>query len=191
MLGFIADCSGSMNGLGRIDAVRNALGAAIEALEPDTTFFIVAFDFEARVVFAPARATSSNKRQAHERVAGLHPGGGTAMSTGLEMALRSRQRTSSPATVTRRLSTSSRTLNSCVAQRHSDPSVQLLKPERLAQVGVCSGVQRPILVRFAVRTSAASSTTSTRVATSLRQPTTDATPLRSSGPRPDARGTES
>src|ERR1700686_1736355 len=72
VLGFIADRSGSMNGLGRIGAVRNALGAAIEALEPDTTFFIVAFDFEANVVFAPARATAANKRMAHERVGNLN-----------------------------------------------------------------------------------------------------------------------
>jgi hypothetical protein len=87
VLGFIADRSGSMNGLGRITAVRNALGAAIEALEPDTTFFIVAFDFEANVVFAPARATAANKRMAHERVGNLNASGGTAMSSGLEMAL--------------------------------------------------------------------------------------------------------
>src|ERR1700686_3028942 len=86
-LGFIADRSGSMNGLGRVDAVRNALGAAIEALEPDTTFFIVAFDFEGDVVFAPAKATPTNKQLAHQRVAALTAGGGTAMSTGLEMAL--------------------------------------------------------------------------------------------------------
>jgi hypothetical protein len=87
VLGFIADCSGSMEGLGRIEAVRNALGAAINALEPDTTFFIVGFDFDARVVFAPAKATPTNKQLAHNRVAALQAGGGTAMSTGLEMAL--------------------------------------------------------------------------------------------------------
>jgi Mg-chelatase subunit ChlD len=87
VLGFIADCSGSMEGLGRIEAVRNALGAAINALEPDTTFFIVGFDFDARVVFAPAKATATNKQLAHNRVAALQAGGGTAMSTGLEMAL--------------------------------------------------------------------------------------------------------
>jgi len=87
VLGFIADRSGSMNGLGRINAVRAALSAAIEALESDTTFFIVAFDFDADVVFAPARATPANKQVAHQRVAALTAGGGTAMSTGLEMAL--------------------------------------------------------------------------------------------------------
>jgi hypothetical protein len=87
VLGFIADRSGSMNGLGRIAAVGNALGAAIEALDADTTFFIVAFDFEATVVFAPARATPMNKQLAQQRVAVLSASGGTAMSTGLEMAL--------------------------------------------------------------------------------------------------------
>jgi hypothetical protein len=87
VLGFIADRSGSMNGFGRIEAVRNALGAAIEALEPNTTFFIVAFDFDGDVVFAPAKATPSNKQMAHQRLSALHASGGTAMSTGLEMAL--------------------------------------------------------------------------------------------------------
>src|ERR1700674_362240 len=60
--GLIADRSGSMDGLGRIDAVRTALSAAIEALEPDTAFFIVAFDFDGDVVFAPTKATPSNKQ---------------------------------------------------------------------------------------------------------------------------------
>jgi hypothetical protein len=87
VLGFIADRSGSMNGLGRIAAVGNALSAAIDALSADTTFFIVAFDFEATVVFAPATATPTNKQLAQQRVALLSASGGTAMSTGLEMAL--------------------------------------------------------------------------------------------------------
>jgi hypothetical protein len=87
VLGFIADRSGSMNGLGRIQAVSGALAAAIDALEPDTTFFVVAFDFEAEVITAPVQATRENKRIARERVLQLRAGGGTAMSTGLEMAL--------------------------------------------------------------------------------------------------------
>src|ERR1700738_3873905 len=77
VLGVIADRSGSMNGLGRMDAVRNALGAAIEALEPDTTFFIVAFDFDGDVVFAPAKATPTNKQMAHQRVSVLTAGANT------------------------------------------------------------------------------------------------------------------
>src|ERR1700730_13749899 len=87
VLGFIADRSGSMNGLGRIQAVTSALAAAIDALDADTTFFVVAFDFEAEVISAPVQATRDNKRTARERVLQLHAGGGTAMSNGLEMAL--------------------------------------------------------------------------------------------------------
>jgi VWA domain-containing protein len=87
VLGFIADGSGSMAGFGRIQAVRAALRAAITALEPDTTFFIVIFDSDAYVAFAPALATAANKELAIQRVARLEANGGTAMSTGLEMAL--------------------------------------------------------------------------------------------------------
>jgi Mg-chelatase subunit ChlD len=83
VLGFIADRSGSMNGLGRIQAVSGALAAAIDALDADTTFFVVAFDFEAEVISAPVQATRENKRIARERVLQLHAGGGTAMSNGL------------------------------------------------------------------------------------------------------------
>src|ERR1700694_3384917 len=87
VLGFIADRSGSMNGLGRIQAVTAALASAIDALDADTTFFIVALGFEAEVISAPVQATLENKRIARERVRQLHAGGGTAMSNGLEMAL--------------------------------------------------------------------------------------------------------
>src|ERR1700686_5430092 len=87
VLGFIADRSGSMNGLGRLQAVAGALSAAIDALDADTTFFVVAFDFEAEVISAPAQATLANKQIARERVLQLRASGGTAMSTGLEMAL--------------------------------------------------------------------------------------------------------
>jgi von Willebrand factor type A C-terminal domain/von Willebrand factor type A domain len=87
VLGFIADRSGSMNGLGRIQAVNGALAAAIDALDSDSTFFVVAFDFEAEVISAPVLATPANKQLARERVLQLRASGGTAMSTGLEMAL--------------------------------------------------------------------------------------------------------
>jgi hypothetical protein len=87
VLGFIADRSGSMNGLGRIQAVSGALSAAIDALDAATTFFVVAFDFEAEVISAPVQATLANKQIASERVLQLRASGGTAMSTGLEMAL--------------------------------------------------------------------------------------------------------
>jgi hypothetical protein len=86
VLGFIADRSGSMNGLGRIQSVCGALSAAIDALEPDTTFFVIAFDFEAEVISAPADATDSNKQVARQRVMNLRASGGTVMSSGLDMA---------------------------------------------------------------------------------------------------------
>jgi hypothetical protein len=86
VLGFIADRSGSMHGP-RIRAVRDALQAAVEALAPEVTFFVVGFDNDSSVVFAPALATPQNKQIAAGRIAEMDAGGGTAMSTGLEMAL--------------------------------------------------------------------------------------------------------
>jgi len=90
--GLIVDKSGSMAATGsrddgRIGAVRKALTVAVEALSEETVFFIVAFDSEATVVFAPDLATPSNKLLALRRVEGLQANGGTAMSSGLEMAL--------------------------------------------------------------------------------------------------------
>src|ERR1700687_4797285 len=87
VLGFIADRSGSMSYYGRIEAVQAALNAAIAALDRDSIFFIVGFDTYAEAIFAPASATPENKRLAAQRVAGLQAGGGTAMSSGLELAL--------------------------------------------------------------------------------------------------------
>jgi von Willebrand factor type A C-terminal domain/von Willebrand factor type A domain len=87
VLGFIADRSGSMNGLGRIQAVCGALSAAIDALTPDTTFFVIAFDFEAEVISAPVEATAANKQIARQRVMSLQAHGGTAMSSAFDMAL--------------------------------------------------------------------------------------------------------
>src|SRR4029077_11756934 len=77
VLGFIADRSGSMNGLGRIQAVSGALAAAIDALDADTTFFVVAFDFEAEVITAPVQATRHNKQIARQGVMHLQASGGT------------------------------------------------------------------------------------------------------------------
>src|SRR4051812_2565001 len=87
--GLIVDKSGSMAATGgrddgRIGAVRKALTVAVEALSEETVFFIVAFDSEATVVFAPDLATPSNKLLALRRVEGLQANGGTAMSSGLE-----------------------------------------------------------------------------------------------------------
>jgi hypothetical protein len=86
VIGFIADVSGSMEGA-RIDALRHAIQTAIEELDPETTFFVVAFNHEAEVVAPPNPATPASKDLARRRVSLLRASGGTAMSSGLEMAL--------------------------------------------------------------------------------------------------------
>jgi hypothetical protein len=86
VIGFIADDSGSMEGV-RIEALRHAIQTAIDELDAETTFFVVAFNHEAEVIAPPAKATSAYKDLARRRVAVLHAAGGTAMSSGLEMAL--------------------------------------------------------------------------------------------------------
>jgi hypothetical protein len=85
LIGFIVDSSGSMNG-DRISAVKAAVTSAIELLDADTTFFVVAFHSGPRTIFAPSLATPANKRQAEGALAHLVANGGTAMSTGLAEA---------------------------------------------------------------------------------------------------------
>lgn len=85
VVGFIADKSGSMEG-GRISAVNSAISTAIDKLDGSTIFFVVAFDSDGKVVFAPAPATEENKVRAKTRVMSIEARGGTAMSTGLREA---------------------------------------------------------------------------------------------------------
>jgi hypothetical protein len=85
VMGFIVDKSGSMNG-GRMESVKRAVTQAVAMLDPQAWFFVVAFDAEAQLVVRGVQATEENKRKAAQAVAGIQAGGGTAMSTGLEVA---------------------------------------------------------------------------------------------------------
>jgi hypothetical protein len=85
VMGFVVDKSGSMNG-GRIDSVKRAVWQAISMLDERSWFFVVAFDATAQLVVRAVQATEANKRGAGQAVAALGAGGGTAMSTGLEVA---------------------------------------------------------------------------------------------------------
>ncbi len=86
VIGFIADESGSMEGA-RIDALRRAIETAIDELDSGTIFFVVGFNHEAEVIAPPAPASPAAKDRARRRVSVLHASGGTAMSTGLDLAL--------------------------------------------------------------------------------------------------------
>ena len=85
VLGFIIDKSGSMNGE-RIESVKKAVWQAISLLNESSWFFVVAFDAGAHLIVRESQATAENKRAAGAAIAGIGAGGGTAMSTGLELA---------------------------------------------------------------------------------------------------------
>ncbi len=85
VVGFILDKSGSMNG-GRIDSVKQAVWQAISMLDERSWFFVVAFDARAMLVVRAMAATEANKRAAGAALAAIIAGGGTAMSTGLDVA---------------------------------------------------------------------------------------------------------
>ena len=87
----IIDCSTSMNyPKTKIQAAKRATAAAIDALRPGTAFAVIAGTHLAEVVYpmsgrlVPADAAS--KAVAKRAVARLEPGGGTAMSTWLDLA---------------------------------------------------------------------------------------------------------
>jgi len=82
---FIVDKSGSMRGE-PVEYVKNAVLKGIEALDEGTTFGVVAFDETASVVVPPYPATPEAKVGAANTLAWLHAAGGTAFSTGLDVA---------------------------------------------------------------------------------------------------------
>jgi len=85
VVGFIVDKSGSMAGE-RIQAVRRAVGTAVDLIPDGAWFFIVAFDSSAQIVTAEAQASQASRGEAVNALNRLMAGGGTAMSTGLAAA---------------------------------------------------------------------------------------------------------
>ncbi|MDR3635424.1 MAG: VWA domain-containing protein [Isosphaeraceae bacterium] len=83
----LIDCSGSMEGA-KIRAARDAVAKAVDLLREDAWFCVIAGTNEGRLAVPLAQATAENKRRAHAAVRTLNSGGGTAMSTWLELARR-------------------------------------------------------------------------------------------------------
>jgi uncharacterized protein YegL len=81
----LIDCSGSMDGA-KIRAARDAVQKAIDLLREDAWFCVIAGTNEGTLAVPLVQATADNKRSAHAAVRTLHSGGGTAMSTWLELA---------------------------------------------------------------------------------------------------------
>jgi uncharacterized protein YegL len=85
VVGLILDTSGSMAGQ-RMDAVKYATRKAIELLDENNWFFVVAFADRALMVFGLAQANAANKALAQAQVQRLEAGGSTLMSAGMKLA---------------------------------------------------------------------------------------------------------
>ncbi|ABS28314.1 Vault protein inter-alpha-trypsin domain protein [Anaeromyxobacter sp. Fw109-5] len=84
---FLVDKSGSMMGA-PFDRVRALVARALDAMGPDDTFQVVAFDGSAQAMSeAPLPATPSAIARAKEWLASLEGGGGTEMLEGVRAAL--------------------------------------------------------------------------------------------------------
>jgi hypothetical protein len=86
VVGIIVDVSGSMQG-DRIDAVRYATRRAIELLDENVSFFVVAFSSRAEIVAPLRQATREAKAFADSQVQRLQAGGQTYMSLAMSAAV--------------------------------------------------------------------------------------------------------
>jgi hypothetical protein len=82
---FIIDKSGSMQGAS-IDAVRQAVMRGIDLCDERMTIGVVAFDDSASVLVKPQKADAHGKDAAAQLLRMLFASGGTAFSTGLDLA---------------------------------------------------------------------------------------------------------
>jgi hypothetical protein len=85
VLVFIVDKSGSMQGAS-INAVRQAVLRGIDLCDEAMTVGVVAFDDSASVLLRPQRADAACKQDAARLLQMLYASGGTAFSTGLDVA---------------------------------------------------------------------------------------------------------
>src|SRR5262249_40350304 len=84
---YLVDASGSMDDAHKLKMAKVALRQAIELLDEDCLFSIIAFDSRAHIVVSMRPATRANKNAAREQVTRLYAQGGTCMSTALKAAL--------------------------------------------------------------------------------------------------------
>lgn len=85
VIGLLGDRSGSMAG-DKMQALKHAMRAAIDAMDDDTEFFVVAFDTAARLAVPLTRADAACVRAGHAGVQRLETGGGTSPSSALMAA---------------------------------------------------------------------------------------------------------
>jgi hypothetical protein len=85
VIGLVADKSGSMAG-DKIVAMKHALRVAIDEMDAQTEFFVVAFDGTSQLIVPLSRADEAGRREAHRAVQRLEAGGSTTMSSALAKA---------------------------------------------------------------------------------------------------------
>jgi hypothetical protein len=85
VVGFVLDTSGSMKGE-KLHQAQMAARRGIEMLDASTSFFVIAFHTEAKVLLSACPADAGNKSLAHHAISQLAAGGGTEMSKGLAAA---------------------------------------------------------------------------------------------------------
>src|SRR5215469_1092416 len=78
---YLIDTSGSMDDANKLKMAKVALRQAVELLDEDSLFSIIAFDSRAHVVVSMSPATQMNKDAARARINQLNAQGGTSMST--------------------------------------------------------------------------------------------------------------
>jgi hypothetical protein len=84
---FVIDESGSMGEHGKMEMAKLAARRSISLLDENSMFGVIAFSSSPWIISNLGLASSVNKDMADERVRRLEPGGGTIMSTALELVL--------------------------------------------------------------------------------------------------------
>lgn len=84
---FVIDESGSMGEHGKMEMAKLAVRKSISLLDGNSMFGVIAFSSSPWIISNIGLASPVNKDMADERVRRLEPGGGTIMSTALELVL--------------------------------------------------------------------------------------------------------
>ncbi|TVQ91874.1 MAG: VWA domain-containing protein [Deltaproteobacteria bacterium] len=98
-LTFLVDVSGSMRGPDRIDLVKKSIMMLTDELEDGDTLAIATYASGSKVLLDPTPV--SERARIERAVNGLHAGGSTAMSAGIELAYGLAERSFQPGSVNR------------------------------------------------------------------------------------------
>ncbi len=85
-LTFLVDVSGSMSSSDKLGLAKQSLHELVENLEPQDTVALATYAGHVARVLDPMPVTSTNARQIHQAIEMLESGGGTGMSSGVDLA---------------------------------------------------------------------------------------------------------